>query len=114
MSQFKRERGKIAEAEAILGLGRRDIQIKAARGALPGAVKLFGSWTFDLDMLRDFVRQEELRQCQQRDKRLPVATGAVIPSGAALRSTVATSDGRYRQIIRKLQRSAARQEKIAS
>src|SRR5207249_752896 len=46
------ERGTIEQAMAILGLPKRTIQQKAQRNEIPGAVKIFGRWTFDIDKLR--------------------------------------------------------------
>lgn len=46
------ERCKIREASLITGLDIRTLQEKAASGAIPGAEKPFGRWTFDIAQLR--------------------------------------------------------------
>jgi excisionase family DNA binding protein len=53
-----RERIRANEAAAILGIQLRTVQAMAARGELPGAAKIGGSWTFNEAVLREWVRQE--------------------------------------------------------
>jgi hypothetical protein len=108
------ERVTINVAESILGLKRRNIQAKSARGEIPGAAKIGGLWTYNLAKLRGYVEQEEERQWQQSVRRhRPVATGAAIPCGAALSSMVVKSDGRYKQITRRLRQSGGKRGKSA-
>jgi hypothetical protein len=103
------ERCTIEMAELILGLKRRNIQAKAARGEIPGAGKDGHLWTFDIAQLRRHVR--EIQQCS--GKRRPDAFGVAIPFGVASISTVAKSDGRYRRATQRLRQSADRQRKSA-
>jgi hypothetical protein len=106
------ERDTIDKAQAILGLKRRNIESMAARGAIPGAAKFGRLWTFDLAKLWSYVKQEERRQWQQSVRRhRPAATSAAIPCGAALSSMVVKSDGRYKQVTRRLRQSGGRQGK---
>lgn len=58
MSVPKRERGDTDDATVILGLKKRTIQAMALRGELPGAAKLSNRWTYDLEELRSYVRDE--------------------------------------------------------
>jgi hypothetical protein len=53
---MEQERCRTAEACAITGLDARTLQEKAASGAIPGARKLFGRWTFDIAALRRLGR----------------------------------------------------------
>src|SRR4051812_7579263 len=82
----KAQRGTIEQAMDILGLPVRTVQDMAARGELPGAAKFGRRWTFDLHRLQRHVRDKE-RQTWRNAKLRPDATGAAVPSGAALRST---------------------------
>jgi hypothetical protein len=76
------ERCTIETAELILGLKRRNIQAMAARGEIPGAAKFGSVWTFDLAMVRHYVKQQVEQQWRNARHR-PAATGARILSGAA-------------------------------
>jgi hypothetical protein len=108
------ERVGIDKAMSILGLKRRNIQAKAARGEIPGAVKIGHLWTFNLAKLREYVKQEEERQWRQSGRRRQAdAFGVVIPFGVASISTVARSGDRYRQATRKLRHSDEKQRKSA-
>ncbi len=66
---LKPERGEIYDAIAILGLKKRTVEALAARGELPGAAKLANRWTFDLGMLRAYVRDEVKRQWAENTRR---------------------------------------------
>jgi excisionase family DNA binding protein len=106
----KIERVKIERAGQILGLPPRTVQKMAQRGELPGAAKLGRRWTFNEDKLRSYVRHKE-RETWHAPSHLPDVTGARTFSGAASKSEVAKSDGRYTRIIRQLRVNAERPEK---
>ena len=95
------ERVSIARAAVILGPPVRTVQALAARGEIPGAAKIGGRWTFDIEKLRRLVRQRE-RETWQNGRRRPDATGGQIPSGRGLRFAGAKSDGRFTQVTRRL------------
>jgi hypothetical protein len=111
---IKRERGGIDDAVAILGLKKRNVEDKAASGKIPGAVKIGKLWTFNLQVLRDFVRDAERKQCLTNEQRHhPAVTGAAIFSGASLKSAGGGPDGLYKQTIRNLRRSGAKRARLA-
>ena len=95
------ERVSMEKAAAILGSPVRTVQDLAARGEIPGAAKIGGRWTFDIEKLRRLVRQRE-RETWQSGRRRPDATGAAVPSGRELRFAGAKSDGRFTQVTRRL------------
>ena len=49
---MKAERCRSREASLITGLDIRVLQEKAAGGAIPGARKMFGRWTYDIAQLK--------------------------------------------------------------
>jgi len=100
--QQSRERGDIFDAVAILGLPIRTVEAMAARGDIPGAAKIGRRWTFDLGVLRSFVKQQERETWQRNEKPLPVAIGGKVSSGAVSKSTAEISGGRFTQITRRL------------
>lgn len=53
------QRCKIGEASEILGESPRTIRNQATAGKIPGAARIFGTWTFDIAMLHAFVAQKE-------------------------------------------------------
>jgi excisionase family DNA binding protein len=53
------ERGTVAQAARILGVGNRKVQDMSAQGKIPGAAKMGRLWTYDLTRLRRFVEQQE-------------------------------------------------------
>jgi hypothetical protein len=111
---LKPERGPIDDAVAILGLKKRTVEAMALRGQLPGAAKLANRWTFDLELLRSYVRDEVKRQWAENTQRHQRAvTGVAIPSTAGLGSKAASSSGRYAQAIQRLRRSGGRLPKSA-
>jgi hypothetical protein len=111
---LKPERGGIDDAVAILGLKKRTVEAMALRGQLPGAAKLANRWTFDLELLRTYVRDEVTRQwAENTGKHQQAASGVAIPSMAGLGSKAACSSGRYAQAIRRLRRTAGRLPKSA-
>jgi hypothetical protein len=108
----KVERVNIERAGQILGLQPRTVQKMAQRAELPGAAKLGRRWTFNEDKLHTFVRHKE-RETWRAQKHQPDVTGAKMSYGAAPRSKVAKSGGRYTQIIQQLRASAEKPEKRA-
>ena len=104
------ERCTIETAELILGIKRRNIQARAARGEIPGAGKIGHLWTFDVALLRRYVRE---RQQQCNGKLRQDATGAVISFGAALSSRAENAAGLYKQATQRLRQSGAQQAKNA-
>ena len=106
----KVERVKIERAGQILGLQPRTVQKMAQRGELPGAAKLGRRWTFNEDKLRSYVRHK-VRETWHVPNHLPDVTGARMSSGAASKSKVAKSDGRYARIMQQLRDNAGRPEK---
>jgi hypothetical protein len=103
------ERCTIETAELILGLKRRNIQAKAARGEIPGAAKLGHLWTFDIALLRRYVRERQ--QCTGKHRQ--DAFGVATLFRVAGISTAARSGDRYRQATRKLRHSGEKQRKSA-
>lgn len=61
------ERVSIGEAARITGIGRRTLNIRAERGEIPGAARLFdgGNWTFDAAKLRAWIFDREQAICQR-------------------------------------------------
>lgn len=58
------KRVKVAAVEQETGLSARIIQMMAARGDIPGAAKLGGTWTFDVAKLRRWIREQEAKTWQ--------------------------------------------------
>lgn len=110
---LKRERGGIDDAVAIIGLKRRTIESKSARGEIPGAAKLANRWTYDLDRLRAWVREEVNRQCRENQKRQQAVSGVAIPSTVGLASKGGSSRGAFTQITRDLRQSVERRGRRA-
>ncbi len=105
------ERCTIEKAELILGLKRRNIQAKAARGAIPGAIKLGNLWTFDVAELGNYLKRQGEQQCAARLRQ--DASGVIKPFGAAFTSPAGNLDGRYKQVIQKLRHGGVGQHKSA-
>ena len=65
------ERCTIETAELILGINRRFIQARAAGGETPGAERNENgdSWLFDVAKLRSLVKEAQIRQQQQVNRR---------------------------------------------
>jgi hypothetical protein len=72
---IQKRRGNIDTAAHILGLPKRTTQSEALIGEIPGASKLFGRWTFDVQELHDLVKDGEKR-CREKPTRLRGRTGA--------------------------------------
>ena len=112
--QPKRERGDIDDAVSILGRKKRIIQAKAAMGKIPGAVKLWGRWTFDLELLGAMVHDEGKWQWAENIRKHQAAVfGAARPSTVGLASRVASSSGRFTQVTRRLRQNAGRRARTA-
>jgi hypothetical protein len=107
-------RGSAIEAAAILGLKPRKLQAMSQRGEIPGAAKIGRQWTYDFAKLQHYVEQQEKETaCQGGARRQQDATGAGIPSGAALKFADGSSDGRLRRMIQQSQKRVAKQVKSA-
>jgi hypothetical protein len=78
----------------LTGLGERQLQMLAARGKVPGAAKLGGTWTFDKAVLRRWIRQEQERTCRNIS---PSVTGSGTPE---LSDAGTTYDEAYEQALR--------------
>lgn len=57
MTREGAERIRADRAALILGVERRTVQALAARGSLPEAAKIGGTWTFDEAALRNYIRE---------------------------------------------------------
>jgi predicted site-specific integrase-resolvase len=75
------ERGTSQDAARIIGVSARTMQDMAQNGELPGAVKVRRRWTFDLQKLRDKMREDKRRQACQRNRVDPeiIARKVAIP-----------------------------------
>jgi excisionase family DNA binding protein len=92
-----KERVKSKEAANILGLTKETVVRMANNGALPGAGKIGGNWTFDKEKLRKFIIEREL-ECQKK-----ISTYATESIGYRLQSVGSSSEDRFTQAILKLQ-----------
>jgi hypothetical protein len=99
---MKRKRCKIAGAVEILGESERTIRNKAAAGLIPGAAKLFGTWSFDVALLHAFVAEKE-RETSQR-----AGTRAMAPVRGAASKPPGNSD--FTKVIQKLRLAAKKRE----
>jgi len=105
--EIRRERGTIDEAVAIIGYPARTVQAMAAAGRIPGAAKPGRRWTFDLDVLRRWIKQEEKKRWQS-DERRPIAIGAAGSFGGVSRLPARSTDGAYARAMARLQSGASR------
>lgn len=73
------ERVSISQAVQISGLKMRTLQNLAAQGAIPGAAKPAGRWTFDIAQLRQWARQtpEKALPCRKISSFVTASTGGV-------------------------------------
>lgn len=112
----KEERGRMRDAKRILGLEARTIQEMAARNELPGTAKIGRCWTFDLPMLRDYVKQKVEETWQRGNERLQAGvSGKVVRFTAGCASRVRNpSSGRSKRAIRRLRENVAKLEKQRS
>jgi hypothetical protein len=101
------ERGSVQDAASILGKHPRTVRSMASRGKIPGAAKIEGTWTFNLETLRTFVSSKEREQWQGA-KHQRVVFGGAKCSGAGFKPAVATSNGHYGQTIQGLLQAAAK------
>jgi excisionase family DNA binding protein len=60
-----RERITVSEAAPITGKKVRTLQMMCARGEIPGAAKLGGTWQLDLAKLRRWIRNKEQEACRK-------------------------------------------------
>lgn len=97
-----RERVRVDDAAAILGISGRSVQALAARGEIPGAAKIGGLWTFDEAALRLWIREKATCQIDPRRRNTPI--GGETRSGRDLPLTVAKSVQACEQALRRLRR----------
>jgi ribosomal protein S14 len=100
-------RCKIEGAVEILGERPRTIRHQAQAGKIPGAAKMFGTWSFDVALLRAFVAEREKIACQASGRPRGAVTGAKASCGEEFRPAGRTSAGHYAQTIQRLRASAA-------
>lgn len=95
MTPFARERVAIADAVRISGINKRTLQNMALLGAIPGAAKPAGRWTFDIIQLRKWAQQgpEKVVPCLRTSSSEMASTGDV--SRSAGESTVS----RYMSVL---------------
>ncbi|WP_165602053.1 helix-turn-helix domain-containing protein [Methylobacterium indicum] len=105
------ERTQIPGACQILGVSARTIQRLATAGQLPSAVKVGRVWTFDIQALRTWLREQEVKPCQRIERRKPqrAATGGARSYGLASPSEAKSTVSASRLAIRQL-REIARQQ----
>jgi hypothetical protein len=106
-----RERGTIDDAEAILGVCARTVRQLALLGELQGAAKIGRRWTFNLERLREYVKQKERESCRSA-KHPREHSGAGRFSGGGFKPMAVTSDGRYVRTIRSLRSQGEKGKEI--
>jgi hypothetical protein len=87
----------------------------AKAGKVPGAAKIEGEWTFNLERLRGWVKELEEQSCQTPKttpaesvappaaaRSRPIRSGTATSSTAARQSRASYGDGRYEQAMSKL------------
>lgn len=92
---FEIERVSIADAVQISGLKMRTLQNLAAQGAIPGAAKPAGRWTFDVVQLRRWARETP-------KKAIPcakISTFAMASTGRASRLPDANIENLYMSVL---------------
>ena len=106
-----RERGTIDDAVAILGICARTVRQLALFGDLQGAAKIGRRWTFNLERLREYVKQKERELCRGA-KHPRERSGGGRFSGDGFKPTVVTSDGRYARTIQSLRSQGEKGKEI--
>lgn len=107
-----RERGTIQDAVSILGKEDRTIRSLASQGKIPGAAKIGGAWTFNLDLLKSYVSSKE-QEAWQGARPQRAVSGGTVPSMVGFKPAAKTSNGHYEQTIQKLLQAAGRQSELA-
>ena len=90
------ERVRTKEASSILGVSHHVIIKMAAQGKLPGAAKIGGTWTFDREKLRRFIREKEY-ECQRK-----ISISEMVSGGSLLPYAAGSIDTAYIQAMSKL------------
>lgn len=98
-----RRRVKTAEAVSLTGLEPRTIRDMAALGQIPGAAKPRGIWTFDLDLLKLFVRDSETQVRQNAKVRQHLVGKS---SSSKKYNPMSTSTEKYTQVIKQIRAAA--------
>lgn len=94
------ERVPVSQAALIAGLPKRTLQDLAARGAIPGAGKPAGRWTFDVRLLRQWAaRVERKRECR-------TSTTVAASGGRVSRFAGSNIDAAYERALGLLRRDA--------
>jgi hypothetical protein len=83
----------------------RTVQALAARGDIPGAAKLGGSWTFDEAALRNWI--EERTRCPKDRRPRSTHTGEAMSSGRDLPLQARNSAKASQQALRELLRGSS-------
>ncbi|WP_432443177.1 helix-turn-helix domain-containing protein [Methylobacterium aquaticum] len=106
------ERTQIPGACKILGVSARTVQRLAVAGQLPSAVKVGRVWTFDIQALRSWLVEQEVKPCQRIERRPRTAvTGEARRSGLASRSEARNTVSALRQTTQMLREIARQQSK---
>jgi hypothetical protein len=93
-------RVRTAEAARITGLAPRTLQEKAAAGLIPGARKVFGRWTYDMNILMKLGRE----QCRKTSRK--ASTGAGTFSGRVSRSEASSTARAYELVLSQWRKGA--------
>jgi hypothetical protein len=100
-------RGTVRDAVSILGKEARTVRALAAKGKIPGAAKIGGTYTFNLELLDTYVSSKEQELCQSARRR-QVVSGGTGYSTVGYKPAAKTSNGHYAQTIQRLREVAAR------
>jgi predicted DNA-binding transcriptional regulator AlpA len=97
------ERVRAGDVRRMTSLSIRQIQDMAAKGDIPGAVKLGGVWTFDPSRVRAWIREKE--RCLANPE---TSTNARISGGVGSASTDESIEAAYEQLIRGKRHAASK------
>lgn len=98
------ERIRPRAVSEMTSLSVRKVQEMAAAGAIPGAAKLGGIWTFDPIRVRAWIREQE-RTCLAKQE---TSTRATASGGDGSRSPDESIEAAYEQLIPAKRRGASR------
>ncbi|MCX5516172.1 hypothetical protein C3941_19470 [Kaistia algarum] len=99
------ERIRADAVAAILGIEVRTVQALAARGELPGAMKIGRLWTFDESALRLWIR--ERTTCLNDRRHQSTHTGAKTRYGRDLPLQAEKSARAYEQTLQRLRQGGS-------
>lgn len=83
----------LRQAVLVTGVPLRTLQDMAARGHLPGAVKIGSRWKIDLVKLTQWINQQEAKQC------LTTYTSEAPSGGAACRFEDVMCEEAYERLV---------------